>query len=111
MAVDVANLEIHRTALTGLCYRMLGSVVDAEDAVQEAMVRAWKSLDRFEERASLKTWLYRIATNVCLDELSNRSRRARPMEEGPTGTIHDELETRGRALLARAHSRCARDSR
>jgi RNA polymerase sigma-70 factor, ECF subfamily len=96
MAVDVAHLEVHRTALTGLCYRLLGSVVDAEDAVQEAMVRAWKSLDRFEERASVKTWLYRIATNVCLDELSSRSRRARPMEEGPTGTIEDDLHTRPR---------------
>ena len=96
MSLDAAHLESYRPALTGLCYRILGSAVDAEDAVQEAMVRAWRSLDRFEERASVKTWLYRIATNVCLDELSKRSRRARPMEEGPSGTIDDELLTQPR---------------
>jgi RNA polymerase sigma-70 factor (ECF subfamily) len=96
MPVEVADLETHRTALTGHCYRMLGSAFDAEDAVQETMVRAWRSLDRFEARASVKTWLYRIATNVCLDALSDRSRRARPIEEGPVGTVHDDLETRPR---------------
>jgi RNA polymerase sigma-70 factor (ECF subfamily) len=96
MSFDAAHLETYRPALTGLCYRMLGSAVDAEDAVQEAMVRACRGLDRFEERASIKTWLYRIATNVCLDELSKRSRRARPMEEGPSGTIDDELLTEPR---------------
>ena len=96
VSVDAAHLERYRPALTGLCYRMLGSAVDAEDAVQEAMVRAWRSLDRFEERASIKTWLYRIATNVCLDELSKRSRRERPMEEGPAGTVDDDLQTRPR---------------
>jgi RNA polymerase sigma-70 factor (ECF subfamily) len=62
---------------------MLGSFYDAEDATQEAMLRAWKGLDRFDGRSSLKNWLYRIATNVCLDEIHNQSRRARPMEEGP----------------------------
>ena len=96
MQLDVAQLEAHRSALTGHCYRMLGSPFDAEDAVQEAMVRAWKSLDRFDGRASLKTWLYRIATNVCLDALSNRSRRARPIEEGPVGAVDDDLVTRPR---------------
>ena len=96
MSVDVADLETYRTALTGHCYRMLGSAFDADDAVQETMVRAWRSLDRFEARASVKTWLYRIATNVCLDALSDRSRRARPIEEGPVGTVNDELETRPR---------------
>ena len=76
-----ALLETYRPALTGHCYRMLGSVLDAEDAVQEAMLRAWKSLDRFKEQSSMKTWLYRIATNVCLDTLaaSNRT-RIRPLE-------------------------------
>jgi len=98
MSTDsVRELEAHRNALTGHCYRMLGSVVDADDAVQETMVRAWKSLERFDGRSSLKTWLYRIATNVCLDALSDRSRRERPIEMGPDGTIEDTLETRPRA--------------
>src|SRR5688572_12341716 len=96
MSLDATQLEAHRAPLTGHCYRMLGSAFDAEDAVQETMVRAWKSLDRFEGRASLRTWLYRIATNVCLDALSDRSRRARPMEEGPNGSIEDQLEVRER---------------
>ncbi|MUL40551.1 sigma-70 family RNA polymerase sigma factor [Streptomonospora sp. PA3] len=77
------KLEAYRTELTGYCYRMLGSAFEAEDAVQEAMVRAWRSIDRFEGRSSLRSWLYRIATNTCLDILNGRSRRARPMEMGP----------------------------
>jgi RNA polymerase sigma-70 factor (ECF subfamily) len=93
MAVDVALLETYRLALTGHCYRMLGSAADAEDAVQETMVRAWRNLDKFEERSSVRTWLYKIATNVCLDSLSDHSRRFRPMEEGPAGTVDDELVT------------------
>src|SRR6266403_787533 len=83
MSANLVQIEAHRRALTGHCYRMLGSAVDADDATQETMIRAWKSLDKFDGRASLRTWLYRIATNVCLDELAKRVRRARPMEESP----------------------------
>ena len=96
MLLEAADLETHRTALTGHCYRMLGSPADAEDAVQETMVRAWQNLHRFEGRSSPRTWLYRIATNVCLDALSQRGRRARPIEEGPVGTVHDELTVQPR---------------
>ncbi len=78
-------LETHRAAITGHCYRMLGSSFDAEDAAQETMVRAWRSRSGFDARSSVRTWLYRIATNVCLDELKDRRRRARPMEEGAPG--------------------------
>ena len=90
------DLEAHRPALTGHCYRMLGSPSDADDAVQETMVRAWRALERFDGRSSLRTWLYRIATNVCLDALSDRRRRARPMEREP-GTVLDELVPQPRA--------------
>ena len=96
MHVDVTELESHRPALTGHCYRMLGSAADADDAVQETLVRAWRSLGRFEGHSSLRTWLYRIATNVCLDALSDASRRFRPFEEGAAGSVDSTLERRDR---------------
>ncbi len=77
------QLEQHRRELTGYCYRMLGSPFEAEDAVQDTFLRAWRGLDRFEGRSALRSWLYRIATNVCMDMLNSRSRRARPMDFGP----------------------------
>lgn len=78
-----AQFQAHRVALTGYCYRMLGSAFEADDAVQETLVRAWRFADRFEGRSSVKTWLHRIATNVCFDLLAGRQRRARPMDLGP----------------------------
>ncbi|MBV9082670.1 MAG: sigma-70 family RNA polymerase sigma factor [Acidobacteriaceae bacterium] len=91
MIADIEQIEAHRPALTGHCYRMLGSAVDADDATQETIIRAWKNADQFDGRAALLTWLYRIATNVCIAELSDRKRRARPMEERPAGAPTDSL--------------------
>ena len=78
-----ADLEQHRPELTGYCYRMLGSPFEAEDAVQETLLRAWRAADSFEGRAAFRSWLYRIATNVCLDMVRGRNRRAVPMDFGP----------------------------
>src|ERR1044072_3578116 len=83
--IEFAELEQHRRELPAPCCRMPGSPFEAEDAVQETLLRAWKSLDRFEGRSSLRSWLYRIATNVCLDLLDGKERRARPMDLGPAG--------------------------
>jgi RNA polymerase sigma-70 factor, ECF subfamily len=85
------ELEQHRVELTAYAYRMLGSAFEAEDAVQETLLRAWRSLDRFEGRAAVRSWLYRIATNVCLDMLSGSQRRARPMELAPATTSDTPL--------------------
>src|SRR2546423_12852632 len=85
------SFEQYRPALTGHCYRMLGSVVGAEDAVQEAMLRAWKSVGQFREQSSLKTWLYKIATNVCLDTLSaSERRRLRPLDTSDSPAVVDD---------------------
>ena len=92
------DLEPFRRELTGYCYRMLGSGFEAEDAVQETMLRAWRKATSFEGRSSLRSWLYRIATNVCIDMQRNVQRRARPMEMGPSsppiesnlGPLHPE---------------------
>ncbi|HEX4863048.1 MAG TPA: sigma-70 family RNA polymerase sigma factor, partial [Acidimicrobiales bacterium] len=82
--VASVDLEPFRRELTGYCYRMLGSGFEAEDAVQETMLRAWRHGESFEGRASLRSWLYRIATNVCIDMSRQVQRRARPMEMGPS---------------------------
>ncbi len=82
-AFDVEALEQYRHELTRYAYRMLASAAEADDAVQETFVRAWRAADTFEGRSSVRSWLYRITTNICLDMLRGRRRRARPMELGP----------------------------
>jgi RNA polymerase sigma-70 factor (ECF subfamily) len=85
-------VEPYRRALEIHCYRMLGSPHDAEDVVQETLLRAWRGLDRFERRAGIKTWLYRIATNACLDELERRPRRAEPVQPYPDAQLEAAAE-------------------
>src|SRR5881392_3492160 len=91
MATIELDLETHRRELTGYCYRMLGSGFEAEDAVQETMIRAWRKIDTFEGRSALRSWLYSIATNVCLDMLQGPQRRARPMDLGPASSAETAL--------------------
>ena len=86
-----ARLEEHRRELTAYAYRMLGSPFEAEDAVQDSLLRAWRSFERFEGRSALRSWLYRITTNVCLDMLNGRERRARPMDLGPAQSADTPL--------------------
>ncbi len=85
-APSVEELDQHRRELTGFCYRMLGSGSEAEDAVQETLTRAWRGADRFEGRSSVRTWLFRIAANVCVDMGRSPQRRARPVDLGPVRT-------------------------
>ena len=87
-----ALVTSHRSALHAHCYRMLGSVPDAEDALQEALLRAWRGLPRFEGRSSLKTWLYTIATNACLKAIERRAAKVMPVDFGPAGDPHGELD-------------------
>src|SRR5437763_11846568 len=92
------QLEEHRSELRAYCYRMLASPFDADDAVQETLIRAWKNYGSFEQRSSLRSWLYRIATNVCLDMHRAEGRRARPMDLGPArepvvGNLREHAET------------------
>lgn len=85
------DLERHRRELTGYCYRMLGSAFDAEDAVQETLTRAWRAFERFEGRSTVRTWLYKIASNVCFDMLNANQRRARPVDLGPAGSVEGPI--------------------
>jgi RNA polymerase sigma-70 factor (ECF subfamily) len=85
------DIETYRRELTGYCYRMLGSAFEADDAVQETMLRAWKNAESFEGRSSLRSWLYKIATNVCLDALRGEKRRALPMDLGPSSPPLESL--------------------
>src|SRR5215211_8083093 len=89
---DADALEAYRAELQAHCYRMLGSAADAEDAVQDTLLRAWRALPGFEGRSSLRSWLYRIATNVCLKAIERRPKRVLPVDYGPPGDPHDALD-------------------
>src|SRR5918912_2569436 len=82
-------IEAYRSELHAHCYRMLGSVHDAEDALQEALLRAWRGLGRFEGRSSTRSWLYKIATNTCLDAIARRPKRVLPIDYGPANDPHE----------------------
>ena len=98
VAPAFGELEQHRSELIAYCYRMLGSPFDAEDAVQDVFMRAWRSRDRFEGRAAMRSWLYRIATNVCIDMLNSKERRIRPIDLGPAQEpVESNLHTRPEA--------------
>ncbi len=85
-------VEPYRSELHAHCYRMLGSVQDAEDALQDALLRAWRGLPKFEGRSSLRSWLYRIATNTCLNLIERRPKRVLPIDYGPAADPHDALD-------------------
>jgi RNA polymerase sigma-70 factor (ECF subfamily) len=101
------EMEAHRSALTGYCYRMIGSGSEAEDAVQETMVRAWRAADKLQARGALKAWLFKIANNVCLDMLQSAQRRAQPMDLGPAQDAGSPL---GAPLVESAWVRPVADS-
>src|SRR5687768_3199956 len=82
-------VEPHRRELHAHCYRMLGSLHDAEDALQETLLRAWRALARFEGRSTLRSWLYTIATNACLNTIAKRPKRVLPIDYGPATDPHD----------------------
>ena len=86
-------VEPHRRELRAHCYRMLGSVQDAEDALQDTMLRAWRGLPRFEARSSMRSWLYKIATNSCLDTIGRRPKRVLPIDYGPAADVHEDIAT------------------
>ncbi len=107
--INLDEIEQYRRELTGYCYRMLGSAFEADDAAQETVLRAWKARDSFEGRSALRSWLYRIATNVCLDLLRGRQRRAQPMDLGPSSPADTVLPGgQPREHLGHPDSRCQR---
>jgi RNA polymerase sigma-70 factor, ECF subfamily len=103
----VDRMESHRVELKAYCGRMLGSTSDAEDAVQETLLRAWRGAERFEGRAALRTWLYRIATNVCFDTAKARSRRAIPVEQASELTPDEGEPDPAELALTRENARLA----